>query len=140
MNFDIRLEQEYPYPPDRVWRSLTDSNELADWLMPNSFVAKLGHRFEFRSTPMPGWRGFVECEVTEIDPPKRLAYTWRGDADWKEPSIVRWTLEPTAAGTRLVLEHSNLQEPWGRELQALLGKGWRSMMEKRLRGVLDRNA
>ena len=137
MSYEIRIEQEYPFPPERVWQALTDRASLSAWLMPNDFEPRLGHRFQFRAKPMPGWRGFVECEVIEIDPPHRLAYTWLGDADWKEPTVVRWTLEPTETGTRLLMEHTNLQEPWGRELQAMLSQGWKAMVETRLRGVLN---
>ncbi|OWY70202.1 hypothetical protein B7486_15475 [cyanobacterium TDX16] len=140
MSCDIRIEQTYPFPPERVWLALTDSAQLAAWLMPNDFEPRLGHRFRFSSKPMPGWRGFVECEVIEIEAPRRLAYTWLGDADWKEPTVVRWTLEPTAAGTRLVLEHTNLQEPWGPELQAMLSQGWKKMIEKKLRDVVERSS
>jgi uncharacterized protein YndB with AHSA1/START domain len=140
MKYDIRIEQTYPFPPERVWLALTDSARLSQWLMPNDFEPRLGHRFQFRSKPMPGWRGFVECEVIEIEAPRRLAYTWLGDVKWKEPTVVRWTLEPTAAGTRLVLEHTNLQEPWGSELQAMLSQGWKKMVEKKLLEVIERSS
>lgn len=140
MSHQIRIEQEYPFPPARVWLALTDSARLAEWLMPNDFEPRLGHRFQFRSRPMPGWRGFVECEVIEIEAPRRLSYTWLGSADWKEPAVVRWTLEPIETGTRLLLEHTNLQEPWGRELQAMLSQGWRMMLEKKLRDAIEQSA
>ncbi len=140
MSDDIRIEQTYPFPPERVWRALTDSAKLAEWLMPNDFEPRVGHKFQFRSKPMPGWRGFVECEVIEIEAPRRLAYTWLGDSDWKEPTVVRWTLDPLETGTRLVLEHSNLQEPWGRALQAMLSQGWKKMMERKLPEVIERLA
>jgi uncharacterized protein YndB with AHSA1/START domain len=131
------LEFDLPHAPAKVWRALTDPVLLAEWLMPNDFEPLVGHRFRFRSKPMPGWRGFVECEVIELETPRRLAYTWLGDADWKEPTVVRWTLEPAGGGTRLVLEHTNFQEPWGRELRAMLSQGWKKMVETKLREVLD---
>lgn len=137
MSCEIILEQTYPHPPERVWRALADSDTLAQWLMPNDFEARVGHKFQFRSKPMPGWRGFVECEVIEVVAPQRLAYTWLGDADWQEPTIVRWTLEPIAGGTRLRLEHSNLQEPWGRELKAMLSQGWKKMVEEKIVRVME---
>jgi uncharacterized protein YndB with AHSA1/START domain len=31
-------EVVYAHPPGRVWRALTDSAALADWLMPNDFL------------------------------------------------------------------------------------------------------
>jgi uncharacterized protein YndB with AHSA1/START domain len=137
MSLAIRIEQVYPVPPSRVWAALTDRESLAQWLMPSDFEPRVGHKFQFRSKPTGDWRGFVECEVIEVEPPCRLAYTWIGDDDWKEPTIVRWTLEPVPAGTRLVLEHTNLQEPWGRELQAMLSQGWKKMLEKKLRDVIE---
>ena len=137
MSFDITLEQTYPHPPERVWRALTDSTALAAWLMPNDFEARVGHKFQFRATPMPGWRGFVECEVIEVVAPLLLAYTWLGDEDWQAPTIVRWTLEPIEVGTRLRLEHTNLQEPWGRALQAMLSQGWKKMLAEKIVRVME---
>ncbi|HEX5044571.1 MAG TPA: SRPBCC domain-containing protein [Candidatus Polarisedimenticolaceae bacterium] len=137
MRHGIRLEQAYPFPPERVWRVLTDRDLLAQWLMPNDFEPAVGHRFQFRSQPMPGWRGFVECEVLEVVPPRLLAYTWVGDADWKEPTVVRWTLEPIEGGTKVVLQHTNLQDPWGAALKAMLGQGWKKMLELKLADVLQ---
>ena len=138
MIYDITLEQTYPHPPERVWRALTDSAALADWLMPNDFEPLVGHKFQFRAKPMPGWRGFVECEVTEVVALRRLVYTWLGDADWQAPTIVRWTLEPVEGGTRVRLEHTNLQDPWGRELQGVLSQGWKKMLEERIVRVIER--
>ena len=137
MSYEIIMEQTYPHPPSQVWHALTDSDALAEWLMPNDFQARLGHKFQFRAKPMPGWRGFVECEVVEVDAPRRLTYTWLGDADWKAPTMVRWTLERVAEGTRLRLEHTNLQDPWGRELHAMLSQGWKKMIEEKIVAVMQ---
>ena len=138
MSYDIAMEQVYPHPPERVWRALTDSAALAEWLMPNDFEPRVGHKFQFRAKPMPGWRGFVECEVTEVVALRRLVYTWLGDADWQAPTIVRWTLEPVEGGTRVRLEHTNLQDPLGRELQGVLRQGWKKMLEERIVRVIER--
>jgi len=138
MTYDIVLERTYPHSPDHVWRALTESAALAEWLMPNDFEPRVGHKFQFRAKPMPGWRGFVECEVIEVEAPRRLVYTWLGDADWQAPTIVRWTLEPVGDDTLLRLEHTNLRDPWGRELQAMLSQGWKKMIEERMAALLER--
>ena len=138
MSYDITLEQTYPHPPERIWRVLTDSAALADWLLPNDFEPRVGHKFRFRSKPIPGWRGFVECEVIEVVAPRLLAFTWLGEADWQAPTIVRWTLEPIEGGTRLRLEHTNLQEPWGLALRAMLTPGWKKMLEEKIVRVIER--
>lgn len=54
---DITVEAVYPHPPARVWRALTDPDELESWLMENDFQPRVGHRFQFRDEPRPGWRG-----------------------------------------------------------------------------------
>lgn len=39
----------------------------------------MGYEFTFHSKPQNGWDGIVHCKVTEINPPKRLAFTWCGN-------------------------------------------------------------
>ena len=105
MRREIRLEVTYPHPPERVWKALTDRKALEKWLMPNDFLPRLGHRFRFvREGAGRRKREEVQCEVVELDAPRRLAYTWRSDPE-TPPELVCWTLEPVEAGTRLRLEH-----------------------------------
>jgi uncharacterized protein YndB with AHSA1/START domain len=121
----IRTETFYPHPATRVWRALTDPAALAAWLMPNDFQPVLGHRFTFRTEPVPPYfDGIVHCEVVELDRPRSLAYTWRGMAGMD--TMVRWELTTVTRdgveGTLLVGVHSgfDLTDP------AQLG-GFRSM-------------
>jgi uncharacterized protein YndB with AHSA1/START domain len=138
MSYDIRIEQFYPHPPERVWRALTDPAALADWLMKSDIKPEPGRRFQFRAKPMPGWRGYVDCEVQQVDEPRRLVYTWRGDDDWDEPTTVTWELEAVEGGTLLRFSHTNFQDPWGEQVSGMLAGGWRKMLEKSLPRVLER--
>jgi len=72
MKRDLRFEVVYKHPIEKVWRALTDSKAIAQWLMENDFEPRLGHKFMFHSKPQPGWDGKSYCEVTELDPPRRL--------------------------------------------------------------------
>jgi uncharacterized protein YndB with AHSA1/START domain len=133
----VILEQEYPFPPERVWRALTDSKALAEWLMPNDFQPKIGHKFQFNVGPQWGWRGFVECEVLEIDEPRRLAYSWVGDP--KHPvTVVTWILTAVEGGTRLRLEHTGFQGLRGLMDKFILGSGWKGMLKKSLPAAIAR--
>jgi uncharacterized protein YndB with AHSA1/START domain len=132
---DIVLDAVYPHPPERVWRALTDPQELAMWLMPNDFVPKLGHKFQFRAKPRGTWRGIVDCEVLELDAPRKLSYSWLGDPEGT-PTRVTWTLTPVEAGTRLMLEHRGFRGIGGLFLRWLLGSGWKKMLRTKLRDVL----
>lgn len=107
MKREVRLEAVYPHPPERVWQALTDRNALAQWLLPNDFEPRLGHRFRLRDRKRRDKT--VSCEVIELDAPNRLAYTWRTEAD-EPPTLVSWTLEPVEDGTRVRIEHIGMEE------------------------------
>src|ERR1700722_8742781 len=77
---DIRVVRDYPHPPAKVWRALTDPALIALWGMrPEGFSPVAGTRFKFIAKPQPGWRGFVECEVLEAREPSVIRYSWVGD-------------------------------------------------------------
>jgi uncharacterized protein YndB with AHSA1/START domain len=120
----IRKEVVYPHPAERVWRALTDPRIVATWLMETDIEPRVGHRFQFRTKPGPGFDGIVHCEVLEADPPRRLVYSWAGGPTKKKPTVVMWTLTPAGTGTRLVLEHSGFHGVAGFLLRAMLGRGW----------------
>jgi uncharacterized protein YndB with AHSA1/START domain len=75
---DIDLTIIYPHPIDQVWAALTSADALASWLMPNDFQPVVGHRFTFRTKPAPGFDGIVRCQVLELDPPRRIAWSQAG--------------------------------------------------------------
>jgi uncharacterized protein YndB with AHSA1/START domain len=128
----------YPHPPERVWRALTDPAALARWLMPNDFQPRLGHRFTLRTDPVPpDFDGIVRCEVTEVEAPRRLAYTWSGGPGVE--TVVRYVLQAEAGGTRLHFEHSgfDLDEPGQRAAYEAMRPGWGAMLDSRLRAEVD---
>ncbi|HEX9336509.1 MAG TPA: SRPBCC domain-containing protein [Pseudonocardiaceae bacterium] len=139
----IRTETFYRHPPARVWRALTDPEALAAWLMPNDFAPELGHRFTFRTEPVPPYfDGIVHCEVIELDPPKALAYTWCGMPGMN--TVMRWELTETERdgipGTLLVGVHSGFDLTENDQLQAFRGMsgGWGgTKMTAALDRVLD---
>jgi uncharacterized protein YndB with AHSA1/START domain len=99
------IEREMPHPPEKVWRALTQGSLIEEWLMKNDFQPVVGHRFNFRSTPVPNWDGVIEGEVLVVEPNAKLSYTW-GTMGMK--TMVAWTLTPTAGGTHVRVEHSGL--------------------------------
>jgi uncharacterized protein YndB with AHSA1/START domain len=119
----IRRQVIYPHPPERVWCALTDPTVLAAWLMPSDIRPEVGHRFEFRTKPAPGFDGIIRCEVLVADPPRRLAYTWSGGRGGR-PTLVEWRLTPVEGGTQLILEHSGFAGLSGLLLRTMLGRGW----------------
>jgi len=135
---DIRIVREYSHPPEKVWKALTEPVLIARWLMrPEGFEAKIGNRFRLTTKPQPGWRGFVECEVIEVIDGCRLAYRWVGNENGKS-TIVRYSLETIAGGTRLIFEHTGFSGLGGFILaKMMLGPGWRKMFSKTIPKILD---
>jgi uncharacterized protein YndB with AHSA1/START domain len=137
----IRKEVFYPYPPERVWVALTDPHALAEWLMPNTFKPIKGQEFQFRNDPQwPCGDAFTKCRVLEIDPPRRMVWSWLNRANDPAvpdapPSRVTWILTPERGGTRLSLEHSGLDhERW--IIATLMNTGWGIMMSRLIPKVL----
>jgi uncharacterized protein YndB with AHSA1/START domain len=99
----VIVERDLPHPPEKVWRALTQSALIEDWLMQNDFEPRVGHKFNFRTTPMPHWDGVIGCEVLIVEPQKQLSYSWNALG---LQSVVTLTLTPTATGTHLRMEQS----------------------------------
>lgn len=93
----VIIEREIAYPPEKIWRALTQPHLIQEWLMKNNFEPAVDHRF----TLSADW-GSVEGRVLAVEPNKTLSYTW--DAMGLE-STVTWTLTPTGTGTHLRMEH-----------------------------------
>ena len=98
------VERVFPHPPEKLWRALTESPLLAQWMMTNDFEPVVGRKFQFRAEPRPNWSGVVDCEVLVVDPLQRLSDNWGvgPGLQW----IVLWTLTPTDGGTHVRMEQS----------------------------------
>ena len=115
----VVIEREVPFPPEKIWRALTQPQLIAEWLMQNDFALAVDHRFTLRGD----W-GSADCKVLEIEPNKALSYTW--DAMGLE-SVVTWTLTPAGSGTRLRMEQSGFRPD---QTQAFQGAkfGWQKFI------------
>ncbi len=92
----VVVEREFAFPPEKLWRALTQPHLIEEWLMKTDFEPVVDHQFRFSAD----WGG-VDCRVTAVELNRMLVYTW--EAMGLE-SIVTWTLTPTPRGTRLRME------------------------------------
>ncbi len=97
----VVVEREFPYPPEKLWRALTQPQLIEAWLMKSDFQPVAGHHFKFSAD----W-GAVDCEVREVEAQRTLAYTWSA---YGLESMVTWTLEATATGTSLRMEQAGFR-------------------------------
>jgi uncharacterized protein YndB with AHSA1/START domain len=106
----VIVERDIPHPPEKVWRALTQPHLIAEWLMKNDFAPAVGHSFQFREDYLPN--GALDCEVLTVEPLTTLAYTWTSKSEqtaFSMASVVTFSLDPTAAGTHLRMEHSGFR-------------------------------
>jgi uncharacterized protein YndB with AHSA1/START domain len=108
-------------PPEVVFRYFTDPARMVEWM---GIAALLD--------PQPGGalrveangRDVVVGEYVEVEPPRRVVFTWgfEGDERILDPGSTRVevTLEPDGDGTLLELLHHDLPEP----ARAAHGEGW----------------
>ena len=97
----VVIEREFPFPPEKIWRALTQPHLIEAWLMQNDFKPVVGHDFNLRAD----W-GVVDCRVLAIEPNKSVSYTWGA---YGLESVVTWTLTPTGTGTHLRMEQSGFR-------------------------------
>jgi uncharacterized protein YndB with AHSA1/START domain len=115
----VIVEREVPFPPEKIWRALTQPHLIEEWLMKNDFTPVVGHRFNLRAD----W-GAVDCQVLAVEQNKTLSYTW---AAYDLKSVVTWTLTPTSTGTHLRMEQSGFRPDQQQYYQGAKG-GWQQFV------------
>ena len=126
----VVVEREMPFPPEKIWRALTQPELIEEWLMKNDFKPVVGQSFTLRAD----W-GSVDCQVLAVEPHKTMAYTWGA---YGLQSVVTWTLTPTSAGTRLRMEQSGFRRDQPQFYEGAKG-GWQRFFAN-LEQVLERIA
>ena len=115
--------------PETVWEFLVDPAKATTWMgLSASFDPR--PRGVYRVEVVPGDN--VRGEFVEIDPPRRLVFTWgweSGRADNVRPgsTTVEIELVPKGAGTTLRLTHRDL--PGGASAEQH-GHGWDHYLER----------
>lgn len=129
-------------PRERVFRSLSEPTELAQWWGPSGFTTPeidlqlgVGGGYRFRMQPPEGEAFHLAGEFLEVDPPRRLVYTFR----WEEPdpddreTVVTLTLDALGDATRLSLSQGEFATD---ARLALHRSGWTESLVK-LRELLE---
>jgi uncharacterized protein YndB with AHSA1/START domain len=120
----VVVERELPFPPEKIWRALTQPHLIEEWLMKNDFNPVVGHRFNLRRTPKPDLNVVVDCQVLIVEPNKTLSYTWSA---FDLEGVVTWTLTPTSTGTHLRMEQSGFR-PDQRQAYGGARGGWQKFL------------
>jgi uncharacterized protein YndB with AHSA1/START domain len=122
----VRFERSFAHPPEKVWRAITEPEHLRAWFPAVvEFDLRLGAKLRFGATPEQQRRyGIPEDqasygEVTQVDPPSLLEYTWGEE-------ILRWELRADGAGGCRLLFTNILDKD---SVSPDLAAGWHAGLE-----------
>ncbi len=104
----VVVERTFNAPVARVWRALTDVEEMRQWYFDlKEFRPAVGFEFEF----VVGHEGMTYhhlCKITEVIPQKKIAYTWRYKGHPGD-SLVTIELSPEGNKAHLKLTHTGIE-------------------------------
>jgi uncharacterized protein YndB with AHSA1/START domain len=128
---EVRIERILPALPADVFAAWTDAGLMGRWMSPRgraevTVQAVVGGRLEvvmIDGTTRIEHQG----EFLEVDPPRRLRFTWRSPYTGDGPSIVTVELTQVEAGTRLLLIHERLPDA---AAVASHAAGWGAILDR----------
>jgi uncharacterized protein YndB with AHSA1/START domain len=128
----LKMERLLPGPIERVWAYLTKSDLRRQWLAAGRMEMRVGASFELvwrndELTDPPGVRppSFdaehrMQSEITELDPPRRLAFTFHGGSE------VTFDLEARGDRVLLTLVHRRIPD---RRMLLGVSAGWHAHLD-----------
>jgi uncharacterized protein YndB with AHSA1/START domain len=140
----LRLSRTLPASRSRVWDALADPEELARWWGPKGFttssvdfVPRVGESYRIAMQPPDGELFHLDGEFREVDPPSRLAFTFRWDPPDPEDreTLATLSLEERVDETQVELIQGEFATE---ERRALHNGGWTDSFE-RLEDLLGRS-
>jgi uncharacterized protein YndB with AHSA1/START domain len=121
----VERELEIAASPETVWQFLVDPEKAKRWMGTVAAIdARPGGEYRIEVIPANTAAG----EFVEVDPPRRLVYTWGWEQTGEEPnpvppgsSTIEIDLEPSPSGTTLRFVHRDLPDA---EAAQRHGHGW----------------
>ncbi len=134
------IERTYPAPVEKVWKAITDKNEMKQWYFDlTEFKPEVGFQFTFEGGTDE--HKYVHlCTVTEVEVNKKLTHSWRYDG-YEGNSYVTWELFPEGKNTRVRLTHTGLETlPASNSdfAKTNFEQGWTSILGTSLKEYLEK--
>ncbi|WP_100407747.1 SRPBCC family protein [Bacillus solitudinis] len=133
---DIKQTVIFEAPIQKVWDTVSTSEGIASWFMPNDFEPKVGHEFNLQSPFGPS-----PCKVLEVGEPYKLSFSWDTDG-W----VVSFLLKDLGEKTEFTLIHGGWKSqdtilPKANEksfvIRERMDNGWVEIINERLRKVVE---
>jgi uncharacterized protein YndB with AHSA1/START domain len=133
---DIKRTIQLKASIEKVWQAVATADGIAAWFMPSDFQPELGYEFHLEAGPF----GKSPCKVTELEPPRRLSFTW--GKGWQ----LTFELSEVDGGTEFTLIHSGWHEDmvteFGQshtEVRERMSQGWVGIVDKLARQFAEQH-
>ena len=126
-------------PITRVWKAITDKNEMKNWYFDlPEFEPTVGSAFQFYGEN-EGRKFLHLCEVKEVIVNQKISYTWMYEGQNIE-TLVSFELFPEGEQTRLKLTHTGVEKlPQDRDFaKSNFEQGWTEIIQKSLKEYVEK--
>jgi uncharacterized protein YndB with AHSA1/START domain len=140
----LRIQRSYPVAPEKVWRAWTEAQALSQWFGPGQrpgpvtaeIDLRVGGAYRIAFSTDDGQTHEVSGVYQEVQPCRRLVFTWAWKSTPERVSRVSIDLEPSAEGTALSFVHDRFHDEQARVNHE---RGWQRAFDK-LAGFLQLHA
>lgn len=130
----LTLARKFDAPPELVWRAWTEPEALKRWFGPDAGAVlkaetdvRVGGRFHVVFKTLDGESHDVSGTYREVDPPRKLVFSWAWISTPERVSQVTLRFEPEDDGTAFTLLHERFFDAAARDGHA---RGWSGSLEK----------
>jgi uncharacterized protein YndB with AHSA1/START domain len=128
-------------PVSKVWKALTDKDELKEWMMmPTDFEAVIGKEFTFKAKGNENWDGFIYCNVMEVEINKKLSFSWNAKIVGAE-TLVTILISEKEGNSELTLIHTGWEKLPADARPKMIeshSKGWEERFVQKLSELLSK--
>ncbi len=132
----LELRHTYTASPERVFRAWIEATSLSRWFAPSDeyqaivhdLEVRVGGRYRIEMRHSGGASHVAYGEYREIEPHRRLSFTWRWEANPSMPeTLVTVAITPQGEKSELVLTHQRFADAKMRDDHT---KGWSGCLER----------
>lgn len=139
----IHLEKEVDASPAKVWKALTNQEDLKEWYFDfeGRFRAEPGQEFTWEAGPSDDKMWLHKARVIDVVPDQKLSHTWEY-LGYSGQAILTWKLKELPGGKTLINTRFEFTEPFDPSEKALRRKnfmeGWKHIVLHSLPEYLQR--
>jgi len=138
----VVLERIFNSPVEKVWKAITDINEMKQWYFPQLETFQPEKDFETKFNVHHEGKDYLHIwKITDVVPMKKISLEWKY-AGYPGNSLVSFELFPEGNKTRLVLTHEGIESFMPAKYPELGKKnfteGWTAFMDKELKEFLEK--